>query len=73
MLGTEGQTYEWDEAKRAVNIARHDVDFESIKDFLWQTAKIKRSDRAGEEGHLALGFLGHRVHAVVYTEEKTDG
>ena len=67
MLRADGQTYEWDLDKRALNLARHGVDFESIKHFRWQTATIKRSDRAGEERRLALGFLGDKVHAVVYT------
>ena len=67
MLRADGRTYEWDEGKRATNLARHGIDFESIKDFRWLTATIKRSDRAGEVRHLAFGFLGDKVHAVVYT------
>ena len=67
MLNVDGQTYEWDEDKRALNLARHGIDFESIEHFRWETAKVKPSDRRGETRYLALGFIGDRVHAVVYT------
>ena len=67
MLYVNGQAYEWDEDKRASNLARHGLDFEAIEYFRWETAKIKPSDRKGETRYLALGFIGDRVHAVVYT------
>ena len=73
MLYADGRTYEWDDGKRATNLARHGIDFESIKDFCWRTATIKRSDRAGEERRLALGFLGDKVHAEVYTVRERPG
>ena len=67
MLHNDGQQYEWDEAKRASNLARHGLDFEAIEHFHWETAKIKPSDRKGETRYLALGLIGSKVHAVVYT------
>ena len=67
MLNAGGQTYEWDEDKRALNLARHGLDFEAIEYFRWETAKVKPSDRKGETRYLAFGFIGDRVHAVVYT------
>ena len=66
MLYADGRTYEWDLDKRALNLARHGVDFEAIRDFEWETAKVEPSPRKGEERFLALGFIGNRVHAVVY-------
>ena len=73
MLRADGQTYEWDLDKRSLNLARHGVDFEAIRDFEWETAKVEPSPRKGEERFLALGFIGNRVHAVVYTlrEDRT--
>ena len=53
--------------RRAKFKARHGLDFEAIEYFRWETAKIKPSDRKGETRYLALGFIGARVHAVVYT------
>ncbi len=67
MLYVNGQSYEWDEDKRALNLARHGIDFEAIEYFRWETAKVRPSDRGGETRYLALGFIGDRVHAVVYT------
>ena len=67
MLQADGQTYEWDREKRALNLARHGIEFETIEDFQWETAKVKPSHRNDEERYLALGFIGNRVHAVVYT------
>jgi uncharacterized DUF497 family protein len=32
--------FEWDEAKRAVNLAKHGVDFARIWDFEWHSALI---------------------------------
>ena len=67
MLHVDDQSYEWDENKCALNLARHGLDFESIEDFRWDSAKIKPSVRNGELRYLAIGFIGDRVHAVVYT------
>ena len=58
--------YEWDEAKRRGNIAKHGIDFESVDLFDWTTVRYERSMRHGEERVLALGYIGDRLHAVVY-------
>ena len=58
--------YEWDEAKRRGNIAKHGIDFESVHLFDWTTASYESSMRHGEECVLALGYIGDRLHAVVY-------
>ncbi len=58
--------YEWDEAKRRGNIAKHGIDFESVDRFDWTTVRYERSVRHGEERVLALGYIGDRLHAVVY-------
>jgi len=61
--------YEWDEKKRVANLARHNVDFSTAADFEWNTALEtidKRFDYA-EERWVALGYIGKRLHVLIYT------
>ena len=60
--------YEWDEAKRKSNLAKHDVDFSVVETFDWLTAKSKQSDRRGESRLAATGFIGNRLYRVIFTE-----
>ena len=60
--------YEWDEAKRRGNIAKHGIDFESVHLFDWTTARYEQRPRHGEERVFALGYIGNRLHAVAYVE-----
>lgn len=64
--------YEWDEDKRAANLARHGVDFEEVRRFAWATALEVRDDRQpyGEERWIALGLLGGRLHVLIFTERR---
>lgn len=61
--------YEWDEKKRAANIARHNLDFAIATEFEWDTAIETVDDRFnyGEGRWVALGFIGRRLHVLVYT------
>ena len=61
--------YEWDENKRAANLARHKVDFTSAIDFVWDTALETIDDRFdyGEERWVTLGFIGNKLHVMTYT------
>ena len=43
-------------------------DFTAIEDFEWETAAIEPSDRDGETRWAATGYIGDRLHWVVYTE-----
>ena len=61
-------TYEWDAAKRRSNIAKHaGIDFVLVKNFEWSTAQTVRSDRAGEVRYSSIGYIGPRLHVVIYT------
>jgi len=64
--------YEWDEAKRASNIAKHGIDFEEVRSFDWDTALIREDMRRdyGERRWMAIGTMGFAlvVAVVVYTE-----
>ena len=61
--------YEWDEAKRTANRAKHEVDFTAVAGFDWGTAIQRRDSRAdyGEPRWIALGLIGDRLHVLVYT------
>ena len=60
--------YEWDEAKRRENWEKHGVDFASIVQFSWDTAIVERSDRYGEIRYAGMGYIGGRLHYVVFTD-----
>ena len=60
-------TYEWDETKAAANTAAGRLSFEAIDEFEWETATVERSDRQGETRWAATGYIGNRLHRVVYT------
>ena len=59
--------YEWDEAKRVETLARRGLDFDSVNHFEWNTAITRRSDRHGEIRFMATGYIGDRLHTVIYT------
>lgn len=61
------QQYEWDEAKRLSNLAKHRVDFESIHAFDWDTAAVDFDDWYDEPRWKARGFIGVVLYTVVYT------
>ena len=58
--------YEWDSEKRLTNLAKHGVDFAEIEDFAWDSAHITPRLMSGEQRFVALGYLGERLHLVVY-------
>ena len=62
--------WDWDEAKRAANLAKHGVDFALMDGIDWLTADIRVDDRFdyGEVRKSALGLIGGRLFAVAYTE-----
>ena len=59
--------YEWDERKRQENADKHDIDFTAIYDFDWDTAEQRSNTTHGEERWVATGYIGDRLHIVVYT------
>lgn len=66
---TYPQGFEWDEAKRRSNLAKHDVEFAEIFAMFEGHLVEERDDRRdyGEERWLAYGEAEGRVIAVVYT------
>src|SRR5512144_3171600 len=67
---TIGVKFEWDEAKRIVNLRKHRIDFRDVPGvFRGDTVTVpdERFDY-GETRYLTLGLLKHRVILIVHTE-----
>ena len=62
------ENYEWDEDKRCANLEKHGVDFKDVFDFDWNTASSAEDLRSGEVRFVASGYIGERLHVIVYTE-----
>jgi uncharacterized DUF497 family protein len=61
--------YEWDDAKAAANLRKHNVAFAAVLDFDWDSALVVRDDRRdyGEERWFALGMVDRRLHSMTFT------
>ena len=62
--------WDWDDAKRRANLARHGVDFVVVEHFDWERAMIEPDLRYdyGEPRMAATGIIGGRLHVMIYTE-----
>lgn len=58
-----------DPAKNARNVAERDIDFASAATFEFETAVVATDDRKdyGEVREVATGFIGQRLHVLVFT------
>jgi uncharacterized DUF497 family protein len=61
--------YEWDEAKRVGNLAKHRIDFNAAPGFDWSLAIIRPDERFshGEDRFIAHGPIDGRLYVLVYT------
>jgi uncharacterized DUF497 family protein len=61
--------YEWDPEKSARNWAARRISFKSARRFDWTFALEARDGRQAYEEvrTIALGFIGERLHVLVYT------
>jgi uncharacterized protein len=61
--------YAWDENKRHANLAKREVDFTAVTDFIWESARIAADLRKdyGEPRFIATGYIGERLHVLVFT------
>ena len=59
----------FDPAKNATNIESRGLSFELVEQMEWATALIGEDTRKayGERRFQVLGFIGERLHAVVFT------
>jgi uncharacterized DUF497 family protein len=62
--------FEWDEDKRAINLAKHGIDFALASQFHWETALIGNDARQnyGEPRKWAIGYIGARLHMMIFTD-----
>ena len=63
-------TLEWDERKSAQNVARNRPPFDEVAYFGFDAALIFDDERKdyGERRVVAIGFVGNRLHVLVFTE-----
>lgn len=61
--------FDWDERKRAANLAKHGLDFADVAFFAWETARVLVDDRHdyGEVRYRAMGLFNGRLHFVAFT------
>lgn len=61
--------FEWDAGKSARNSVEHGIDFEHVKRFEFSAAVVAPDDRKdyGEVREVASGFIGDRLHILVFT------
>lgn len=64
--------FDWDANKAEANLAKHGVAFEAAEGFDFVTSIIWPDDRADydEPRWVAVGFIGSRLHVLVYTVRK---
>lgn len=64
-----GLPFEWDEAKRRKNLAKHGVDCDLIYGFDWNTAVIRQDIRKDyqEARFQAIAPIGDRIFFMVFT------
>jgi uncharacterized protein len=64
----ESFDYEWDEAKRAANLAKHGVDFTAMARFDWSRHVLFRDGRRdyGEARFLAYAPIDGRLYALIF-------
>ena len=62
--------FEWDELKRAANLAKHGLDFADVERFDWGAASFGRDLRFdyGEERFTAHGMMEGRLVVIVFTQ-----
>ncbi|MFC4299901.1 BrnT family toxin [Castellaniella hirudinis] len=60
----------YDPAKNSANRAKHGVSLADAKAFEWDDALIRQDDRYayGEVRMRAIGYIGPRLHVLVYTD-----
>lgn len=61
--------FEWDDSKAEANLAKHQVAFEVVVEFEFETALVRVDGRRdyGEPRSIGYGFVGDRLHVLVFT------
>ncbi len=63
---------EWDERKRAANLAKHGLDFADAERFDWIGATVVPDTRGAydEERFRAFGMFEGRMHSIAYAQRE---
>ena len=59
-------SFEWDDEKRELNLAKHGIDFDGAIEVFYGPIILRRSDRNNEERWTALGYSDNRLIVVVF-------
>lgn len=60
----------FDPAKDAANLVKHGISLGEAEDFEWDTARYEEDNRRdyGERRLIGTGYIGVRLHVVIFTE-----
>jgi uncharacterized DUF497 family protein len=66
--------FEWDEAKREANIAKHEIDFRDVPEMFTSLMLVGTDSRKdyGETRKIGFGFIRGRLIVVAFTERNPD-
>jgi uncharacterized DUF497 family protein len=64
----------FDPAKDEANRAKHGVSLAESEEFEWESALVQVDDRAeyGEPRRVAIGYIGARLHCVVFVDRAAE-
>ncbi|WP_092495912.1 BrnT family toxin [Faunimonas pinastri] len=64
----------WDEAKYDANVAKHGIEFTEAERFDFASARTVIDDRFdyGEVREIAFGYIGTRLHVLVFSRRGSD-
>ena len=66
--------FEWDDAKAALNLAKHGVDFETAKMAFSDPNRLERYRPQGREDRFfMIGAAGDLLLAIAYAEREAEG
>ena len=67
---TSSVRFEWDEAKRKANVAKHGIDFMVVPEMFGSLMLVGTDSRKeyGETRKIGFGFIRGRLMAVAFTE-----
>jgi len=71
---TSSVRFEWDEAKREANIAKHGIDFLDVPEMFGNPMLVGADTRKdyGEPRKIGFGFIRGRLMVVAFTEREPD-
>ena len=67
-------TFEWDEAKRSANLAKHGIDFVDVPEMFGGPMLVVPDARKdyGEARQIGFGFINRRLVTVVFTRRNPE-